>query len=373
MPTDARFPCPACGSPNDEAASECSECGLSLRAPSASPDIETLLKEFAQAPEGKAKQRGDESLDLDKEIVDELLDSLVIEEVQEPFECPLCGTAVAVDAKKCPKCNTVFEEPGKVAAETAPGEEPAAAAREAISVRVTESGGRRGLAIGGRIMDLVIIGTLAALVGVFVAFGMYSSTAIALNPHSLAVFGGVAAGGFAAGLILFQVSTSAIAQGDRLVKQGRPEEAIRLYDRAIRTGYRPANAWTSKGVALKRLGRLEFAMRCQRTALKLDPENEVAWCNLGDLFFHIEKLDEAIACYEKAIAVRPRYAIAWNNKGAALARAGRFKEARGCHDRAVILQPRYRAAWLNRGEVLVRLGLVDEARKCLERARALAA
>jgi len=336
------------------------------------PEIEALLKQFSEVPTSKGESRGGESLDLDKEIVDELLDSLVVEE-QEHFECPLCGTAVAVDAKSCPKCQAVFEEAGKVA-ETAGGTGAAEAAPpQGISVRVTESAGRRGLAIEGRLMDLLIAGTLAGLTGVFVAFSMYSFDAIARNPMSLAVFGGVAVGGFVAGLVLFQVSTSAIAQGDRLVKAGRCEEAIRLYDRAIRMGYRPANALTSKGVALKRLGRAEDAMRCQRTALKLDPQNEIAWCNLGDLYFHLGKLDDAVASYGKAIAARPRYAIAWNNKGAALARAGHLKEARECHDRAIALQPRYVAAWLNRGEVLVRLGMVDEARVCLERARALRA
>jgi len=374
VPSDSRTPCPACGSPNDQAASECSECGLTLRAPGATPEVESLLKHFAQAPDTKRKAGAGESLDLDKEIVDELLDSLAVEE-QEHFECPLCGTAVAVDAKACPKCRAVFEEAGKATAEAAvePAPEVAAAKREGISVRVTESPGRRRFAIGGRLMDLLILGTIAALVAVFLSLNMYSSTAIARNPMSLAIFGGVAAGGFAVGLLLFQVSTGAIAQGDRLVKSGRYEEAIRLYDRAIRTGYRPANALTSKGVALKRLGRVEDAMRCQRTALKLDPDNEIAWCNLGDLFFHQGKLDDAVGCYGKAIAARPRYAIAWNNKGAALARAGRLQEAQECHDRAVALQPRYVAAWLNRGEVLVRLGMVDEARRCLERARALRA
>ena len=382
MPLVRRSPCQVCGSLNDATATECSECGLSLRAAGTAPEIDQLLEEFMDVPGAKARKPTAEALDLDKEIVDDILDSLAVREPADQFECPLCATPVSVTANSCPKCGAIFED----APAEAPGAAPAAAGapaptkpaveareRKGVAVRLTEAEGRFLSRLSGRLMDIVVVGTVAALAAVFLAFGMHSLSAIERNPISIVVFGGVTIGGFATGLALFHVSTSSIAQGDRLVKQGRHEEAIRLYDRSIRTGYRPGSAWASKGVALKRLERFEDAMRCQRTALKLDPENEIAWCNLGDLYFHLGNLDEAIGCYDKAIAARRRYAIAWNNKGAALARAGRFREARACHDKAVALQPKYRAAWLNRGEVLARLGLDAEARASIERARTLAA
>ncbi len=365
---------------NDETAAECSECGLSLRASRSDASIDALLHEFMEGPEAaKPAPKPEESLDLDKEIVDDLLDSLVVKEVPEQFECPLCGTPLEVDAERCPKCGAAFAEepvapiPGTEAIAVPPGplsQPETVPERPKVAARVTESEGRPLRGTSARLVDFTVAGTVAGLAGVFLGFRMYSSTYV--TPLSLALFLAVGAAGFAVGSLLFQVSTSSIAHGDRLVKQGRYEEAIRMYDRAIRTGYRPGNAWTSKGVALKRLERFENAMRCQKTALQLDEKNEIAWCNLGDLHFHLEQLDDAIASYDKAIAARPRYAIAWNNKGATLARAGRFQEARRCHDKAVTLQPKYRAAWLNRGEVLARLGFVDEARRCLEQARALA-
>ncbi|MBI4416594.1 MAG: tetratricopeptide repeat protein [Euryarchaeota archaeon] len=409
--------CAVCGAINAAGVRFCESCGVELT-PSASqePEIDKLLQELADRRPAKAGE-GKEGLDLEKEIVDELLDSLLVEEAADHFDCPLCGTQLPLEAKKCPKCGAVFAEVGKPAVklpppppaeEAAPGPvkrapkpapvtppkpaavskpevkpeprpapkpEPVAevvAAHEETPVPVAVTEQAPTLRIwSGKLIDFVVLGTAAGLVAVFVGFQMYSWTSLGQNPTSLAVFLGVAIAGMASGFVLFRLSTSAIAQGDKLVKEGRHEEALYYYDRAIRMGSKPASAWTSKGVAFKRLGRFDEAMRCHNTALKLDPGNEIAWCNKGDLYFRAGQMGNAIECYDKAIRKRPRYAIAWNNKGAALARLNRLEEARRCHDEAVKLSPRYVAAWLNRGEVLARLGLREEAQRSLEKARAL--
>ncbi|MEK6851964.1 MAG: tetratricopeptide repeat protein [Candidatus Thermoplasmatota archaeon] len=373
--------CRVCGAKNPAGVQFCEACGVEVvpqAARAEEPEIDRLLEELVEIkPEEVPADR--EGLDLDKEIVDELLDSLLIEEEPaEHFDCPLCGEKLPLDAKSCPKCGATFAEvaPEAVAREVpAPSEEEAAApAEEApVSVAVTDEGVPSLSLRSGKLIDLVVFGTIGALVAVFLLFQMWRWSVVTGNPASVGLFALVAIGGMAAGFVLFRVSTSAIAQGDQLVKDGRYDDALYYYDRAIRMGSKPASAWTSKGVALKRLGRLDEAVRCHNAALKLDPENEIAWCNKGDIFFKAGKMEKAIESYDKAIKIRPKYAIAWNNKGAALARMSRFEEARACHDEAVKLKPRYVAAWLNRGEVLARLGRRDEAEKCLQRARALGA
>ena len=376
--------CAVCGAKNPPGVQFCEACGVEL-APQApktdEPEIDKLLEELVEIkPEEAPAER--ESLDIDKEIVDELLDSLLVEEEPaEHFDCPLCGTKLPLDAKSCTKCGATFAEIAPEAvARAPPPEEVEAAAPSApagpeakASVSVTDDAVPSLGLRSGKMIDVVVFGTILALFAVFALFQMWKWSAVAANPASVGVFAVVAVAGMAAGFVLFRVSTSAIAQGDQLVKDGRYEDALYYYDRAIRMGSKPASAWTSKGVALKRLGRLDEAIRCQNAALKLDPENEIAWCNKGDIYFKAGQMEKAVDCYDKAIKIRPKYAIAWNNKGAALARAGRFEEARTCHDQAVKLRPKYVAAWLNRGEVLARLGRRDEAEKCLQRARALGA
>src|SRR2546427_13287176 len=81
-------------------------------------------------------------------------------------------------------------------------------------------------ALSGRLIDLVVAGTTLALVGVFVLFGMWSWNAVSTNFTSVIVFLGVALGGFGAGLVLFRLSSSAIAQGDRLAKRGPDAESV---------------------------------------------------------------------------------------------------------------------------------------------------
>jgi len=376
--------CRVCGAKNPAGVQFCEACGVEL-APKAGkseePEIDKLLEELVDIkPEGGEGER--ESLDIDKEIVDELLDSLLVEEEPaEQFDCPLCGTKLPLDAKTCPKCGATFAEvPTEASARELPGPPPAeegpaapAEAASAVPVSVTDEEVSSLGARSGKLIDVVVFGTIGALLAVFAVFQMWRWSAIGENPTSVVVFIAVALGGMVTGFALFRVSTSAIAQGDQLVKDGRYDDALYYYDRAIRMGSKPASAWTSKGVALKRLSRLDEALRCHNTAIKLDADNEIAWCNKGDIFFKAGRMEKAVDCYDRAIKIRPRYAIAWNNKGAALARAGRFEEARACHDEAVKLKPRYVAAWLNRGEVLARLGRRDEAEKCLQRARALGA
>ena len=366
--------CSVCGAKNPAGVLFCESCGVELAAASRAVEEHEIDKLLEELVETRAGEEGAEGLDIDKEIVDELLDSLLIEEPAEYFDCPLCGTKLPLDAKTCPKCGATFaelEEGGAAELPRPPEDEeegvgaPALRARaaapvaraedETVPVAVTEDTTKLRVR-SGKLIDIVVFGTIGALLAVFVAFDMYKWSVISGSPVPLLIFGAVALGGMTAGFLLFRTSTSSIAQGDQFVKDGRYEDAIYHYDRAIRMGSKPASAWTSKGVALK-----------------LDPKNEIAWCNRGDIYFRAGEMGKAVECYDKAISLRPKYAIAWNNKGAALARDGRFEEARTCQDEAVKLKPRYVAAWLNRGEVLARLGLRDEAQACLDRARALGA
>ncbi|OGS48577.1 MAG: hypothetical protein A3K68_05500 [Euryarchaeota archaeon RBG_16_68_13] len=391
MTSQAKTSCPVCGAANDADADACTACGVALTDAASQGHVDELLKDLlGPGPETvPLSPAAADDLNLDAEIVDELLDSIMIDEGASgvKIECPLCGSEVAAEATRCARCGAEFEDvklppvpaqgpsTGPPMSEVAASEnvEPEAAREIPVASTLTEPGKKASLLVHGRIVDFVVGGTVAGLVAVFLLFQMYSWSVLSSDATPLIAFLAVASAGMTAGFIVFRLSTNALAQGDRLVKSGRYQEALSHYDRAIRMGYRPSNAWTSRGVAMKRLDRLDEALRCQSMATKIDPENEIAWCNLGDVYFRTGAYAKALESYDRAIKVRPKYAIAWNNKGAALARMNRFEEARDCHDRAVSLAPKYVAAWLNRGEILARLGDRDGAQRCLERARALGA
>ncbi len=370
--------CRVCGAANPAGSGFCESCGVKLEAaPSkvGEGEVDKLLEELIEVtptpPEGEAAA-GEE-----KELVDELLDSLLIEgeEKEEQFECPICKTILPMSAEVCTQCGAKFEvEEVPAPPEEVPPPPPEMEEAEVpVAVSFTEEEPSKIRTKSGRLIDITVLGTIVTMIAIFALGGMYSSANIVANPASLIAFILVAIIGTFVGILLLRMSTSAVAQGDKLVKEGSYQDAIYYYDKAIRMGSKPASAWASKGVALKRMGKLEEALHSQNVALKLDPKNEIAWCNKGDIYFKLGKLKKAIECFDKAIDLKPKYAIAWNNKGAALALAKKFKAAKECHDKAVQLKPKYVAAWLNRGEVYARLGLRDEAKLCLDKAKALGA
>lgn len=367
-----KIKCQVCGNLNPRKAEFCEECGVKLEIAEGEEDIDKLLKELVEI---EAPPTGvDEALDLDKEIVDELLDSLLIEEEGELFECPVCSSMIAVESSVCPECGTEFAELLEKPKERVELEEEEVPAEVEVPVKVEVSEKMPKLTtFSARIIDGIVLGTTAMLVVVFAAFRMWDWNVYSEGTTPLIVFAAVTIAGTFLGFIFFRISTSAVAQGDRLVKEGHFFEAIQYYNRAIRIGSKPATAWTSKGVAYKRLKQYDEALRCHEIALGMNPKNEIAWTNKGDVLFRLDRFEEALEAFDSALDIRPRYAIAWNNKGATLARMGRFEDAKKCHDQAIRIRPRYTAAWLNRGEVLVRLGLRDEAARCLRRAKALGA
>jgi len=398
--------CGLCGAENPKGIVYCRECGVELeKEPTEDEGEEDLVVGLLDVPKEEDEAKEGAEAPKEKEDFDELLDSLLIEEEKKEevgeFECPLCSAPVPADAKSCPQCGADFveaeeeavpepevplEEEVAVEPEVPPTveevEEPVPAKPKKPKVKIKEKVKPPEVEVSeaeipkthiyeGRIIDFTILGTIIALIAIFFGFQMFYFSN--LTSVTLGVFFAVMFIGIFIVYFFFRISTSAVSQGDKLVKQGLYAEAIQMYDRGIRLGINPASAWTSKGVAYKRIGEYQNALKCHNIALKLNPKNEIAWCNKGDILFKLKRLNEALEAYDQAIELKPKYAIAWNNKGATLAIAGRYEEAKECHKKAIQLRPKYVAAWLNQGEVLVRLGRRKEAEICLRRAKALGA
>ena len=360
MSEDDDISCPICGTPNPPEAKSCSSCGVALGDASGTDRVDALLDDLLELPEpptaaAAPEEVAEESPDVDEAVAEQLFDSLLVEIQPAPGESsPQVRSGSSVSDAPEPGAE-IFGDVDRIPVLSTPAE--------------TESG--KILRNSGRMFDLVTFGSVGGLVAIFVGFRMYQTPFDPANPLPTALFAGIAAVGMAVAFVLFHLSNSEVAQGDRLVKGGRHQEALLHYERAIRMVRRPSYAWTSRGVAMKYLGRLDEALRCHENAIRLDPANEVAWCNLGTTYFKKGELGKALECYDKAIHLRPKYAIAWNNKGVVLARMNQFQEADRCHGKATALRPEYVAAWLNRGEVLARLGAREEAQRCLEKARSI--
>ena len=126
-----------------------------------------------------------------------------------------------------------------------------------------------------------------------------------------------------------------------------------------------ACAHTNLGICSRRQGKLDEAIACYRKAIELDPKYACAHNNLGNALSDQGKLDEAIACYRKAIELDPKYASAHYNLGNALDDQGKLDEAIACYRKAIELDPKYADAHNNLGNALHEQGKLDEAIACL--------
>ena len=153
-----------------------------------------------------------------------------------------------------------------------------------------------------------------------------------------------------------------------LKEQGKLDEAVACYRRALELKPDYAEAHNNLGVALKDQGKLDEAVACYRRALELKPDYAEAHNNLGNALKEQGKLDEAIACYRRALELKPDYAEAHNNLGIAFKDQGKLDEAVACYRRALELKPDYAEAHNNLGVAFKDQGKLDEAVACYRRA-----
>lgn len=90
-----------------------------------------------------------------------------------------------------------------------------------------------------------------------------------------------------------------------LVKEGRGEEALRLYQEALRLKPDYAEARNNLGVLLSRQGRLSEAEAQLREALRLAPGHAKARNNLGAVLFRRGDVPGAVSSFREALRLAP--------------------------------------------------------------------
>ena len=101
---------------------------------------------------------------------------------------------------------------------------------------------------------------------------------------------------------------------------------------------RLGRAHNNLGNALKEQGKLDEAVACYRRALELKPDFAEAHNNLGIALKDQGKLDEAVACYRRALELKPDFAEAHDNLGGALEEIGDLRGAEDSLPRRVAAQ-----------------------------------
>jgi protein O-mannosyl-transferase len=154
-------------------------------------------------------------------------------------------------------------------------------------------------------------------------------------------------------------------------EQGRSQEAIEYYRRALQLHPEYPDAQNNLGVVLKGLGRQQEAVAAFQEALRLRPRFPEAQLNLGDAYAGMGNPEKAIEHYREALQVRPNYPEAHNNLGMVLNDAGLHDDAIAEYERALQLRPEYSEAHGNLIATLINarrvLDAVDRAREAVRR------
>ena len=122
-------------------------------------------------------------------------------------------------------------------------------------------------------------------------------------------------------------------------QQGRLEEAVVEYQKALR--FKPMQEQTHifLAITLAKQKKLDEAIIHYLAALKINPDSAVAHNNLARIYHTLGKFDAAVEHYNSALRVNPTLAIAHNNLGILLLQKGNLAEGSRHLREALRLKP----------------------------------
>ena len=125
------------------------------------------------------------------------------------------------------------------------------------------------------------------------------------------------------------------------------------------------------GVALEGQGKFEEAVQSYRRALAINPAISEMHFNLGSVLSQLGRDDEAMTAYQRAIAISPGLAVAHFNLAALLQKKQLLEDAIKHYQQAVVIEPGFFEAYGAMGTALQRQGHLDDAIACYRQSLAI--
>jgi tetratricopeptide (TPR) repeat protein len=192
--------------------------------------------------------------------------------------------------------------------------------------------GRR-IRLAGRWAGLLIIVALAS--------GCLSSALAARDDYNAA---------------LAQQAATYAEEGDSLFNEGRYDEAIESYDRALEIDPQLQAVWYQRGECYRLKGDYEAAIGDFGQSLEIEPRYLQALASRGESYRAVGRYDEALADLDEAIRQDPDYGWAHASRGETHRQLEDYEQAVADFSEAISRNPDYPWALGRRGESYRMLG-----------------
>lgn len=156
-----------------------------------------------------------------------------------------------------------------------------------------------------------------------------------------------------------ETAVTELEKGNQLLEEGKLEEAIAAYRRAIELN--PDISWShhNLGEALAKLGQFQEAIAAYRRAIELNPDFSWSYHHLGDILDRQQQWEEAVVAFSRAIELNPEHFGSYCGLGQSLVNLGQLDEAIVAYRRASELEPATDWIQYRLGEVLQQRTEVD--------------
>uniref|UniRef100_A0A7S2G3Q3 Uncharacterized protein n=2 Tax=Octactis speculum TaxID=3111310 RepID=A0A7S2G3Q3_9STRA len=156
--------------------------------------------------------------------------------------------------------------------------------------------------------------------------------------------------------------------GVTMGEEGRIEEAVSQYDRAIEINSMHPKSWSNRGILRQRQGQIKDAIHSFQRAVQLEPTKANHHYNLGVILMESMMVREAAEEFRRCVDIEPSHWKALNNLGNIQRALGHAKEAEESYRQCLEHRPTHSRAWKNLGMLVQSRGQVSEAAMMYRRA-----
>ena len=159
--------------------------------------------------------------------------------------------------------------------------------------------------------------------------------------------------------------------GRIVLADGRIDEAIRCFERAIETSPHLGQAHFNLAVVFRGQNQLESAAKHYAKAAELLPDLATTHYHLGLVLRDLGLAVEALRSMRKAVDLSPASLESRSRLADMLTEMGQFAEAIQAYDQVIELDPNHLSAWLTKGCIHEALHQEEEAVVCLKKVLSL--